>query len=315
MKNKGFAQVLILLIIALVGIGGYLAYRNGYLKITSSPSPAPKQDENWKTYNGNSFSFKYPQNLIPYQLEDVVMFFDTPQRVESCELKLAPDYCTMSTFSFSGVKKVSSSTYDESGLENDPLLGLESYTDSQSRNWQTFMDFGEVYNFYATLSKDGVNYQISIQAGPLLMADGAKKFRSFANKLLSTFEFMIPNLKHTSEECGIEMPKTKFSLTLPPGWGSSQITKAENSGVLVYQSAEGWIKITCGDGFGGGCDEEFRTNFMVGDTKINGCYNGGTLWATYLKIPDQETPGLSITSNLKNESLLRQILTTFEFTN
>lgn len=82
MKQKGFAPVIIILALALVGALGYIAYLKGYFNsliikpslfpntlVITSPSPVssremPPEDPTagWKTYTNNvySFVFKYP---------------------------------------------------------------------------------------------------------------------------------------------------------------------------------------------------------------------------------------------------------------
>ncbi|MBI4157225.1 hypothetical protein HY502_00025 [Candidatus Woesebacteria bacterium] len=77
MRNKGFAPIIILVVIALA-VAGYFAYQNMQLKksadnkqqaavpsTTSYPSPTANPTANWKTYTNQeyNFSFKYPSDL------------------------------------------------------------------------------------------------------------------------------------------------------------------------------------------------------------------------------------------------------------
>ncbi|MBI4157224.1 hypothetical protein HY502_00020 [Candidatus Woesebacteria bacterium] len=72
MKNKGFAPIIILVILALA-VGGYLAYRGGYLDgLKSEPSLSPlttltsgTATEDWETYSDKDWniSFKYPSDF------------------------------------------------------------------------------------------------------------------------------------------------------------------------------------------------------------------------------------------------------------
>lgn len=77
MRQKGFAPIIILLVLVILGVVGYFAYSKGYINInpskstptvnpqldlTSSPTPDPTA--NWKTYtdSDNIFSIKYPSD-------------------------------------------------------------------------------------------------------------------------------------------------------------------------------------------------------------------------------------------------------------
>ena len=71
MKQKGFAPIIIILVIALIGAGAYFLGTKNILKFPSfplsptlspSPTPTPDPTANWKTYTANEFTFKYPVN-------------------------------------------------------------------------------------------------------------------------------------------------------------------------------------------------------------------------------------------------------------
>lgn len=76
--QKGFALPLILigiLLVSLIGAGGYYFYQNKYFPKTSipQPSPQPQKDEtsDWKTYTNTKYgySIKYPEEYMPYGLD------------------------------------------------------------------------------------------------------------------------------------------------------------------------------------------------------------------------------------------------------
>lgn len=63
-KNNGFAPIIILFIILILGTAGYFAYKNGGIKLRDSVSPTPSIDPtaDWKTFSNEKyhFSVKYP---------------------------------------------------------------------------------------------------------------------------------------------------------------------------------------------------------------------------------------------------------------
>ena len=78
-KQKGFAPILIVLLVAVLAVGGYFVYTNYSNNQTAAPTgqttqtPPPTPDEtvyteasesaNWKIYQGKSYTFKYPANV------------------------------------------------------------------------------------------------------------------------------------------------------------------------------------------------------------------------------------------------------------
>ncbi len=66
-NQKGFAPIILLLFVVLLGFSGYLLLQNSQLRnqSTQSPSETPKSDAttNWKTFSNENISFKYPSNL------------------------------------------------------------------------------------------------------------------------------------------------------------------------------------------------------------------------------------------------------------
>lgn len=117
--------------------------------------------------------------------------------------------------------------------------------------------------------------------------------------------------------CGSERPPMTFTLKLPPDW-----TFVSNNNGLYFTSylfqggKEESLEISCGNGFGGGCDEKYKTEYKIGTRTIIGCYNQGTsangnLWATYLTTPKGTT--VSFSGKVIDKVLLDKILSTFKF--
>lgn len=87
MKQKGFAPILIILILAAVLLSGYFIYQK-QTKPISSPEPSPLSTEapakvedptaNWETYTNTKYgySFKYPTNLSIKENIDQDVFVD-----------------------------------------------------------------------------------------------------------------------------------------------------------------------------------------------------------------------------------------------
>ena len=102
--QRGFIPILIVILIAVL-VGGYFVYTNSQTKTPTStihPSPSPvdassapsgtDETANWKTftYSSNTFSFKYPDNITPHELNsqytDVSVSFKHPTSADGCEL-------------------------------------------------------------------------------------------------------------------------------------------------------------------------------------------------------------------------------------
>jgi hypothetical protein len=67
MKQKGFAPVLIILTLAILGVAGFLILKSVSNTKVTSPSPTPISTfSNWKTFKNDSlgFSFKYPADWL-----------------------------------------------------------------------------------------------------------------------------------------------------------------------------------------------------------------------------------------------------------
>ncbi len=122
--------------------------------------------------------------------------------------------------------------------------------------------------------------------------------------------------KYTFENCGSTLPKVGFSLNPPAGWSASPTEGSEIYQIYRYQKGGSWIDITCGDGFGGGCESQDKTTLTINNQTVNACYtrngNKANLWGTYLASPNSDV-AFSFTSNLADKKLLDQILSTFKF--
>ncbi|OGE45837.1 hypothetical protein A3B39_01245 [Candidatus Daviesbacteria bacterium RIFCSPLOWO2_01_FULL_37_10] len=90
-NQKGLAPILIVILVAVLGIGGYFVYtslRGGMYQTvrpdtaispstsptTATPTPSSDPTANWKTYQSANFSFKYPSNGVVKNASSTIVF-------------------------------------------------------------------------------------------------------------------------------------------------------------------------------------------------------------------------------------------------
>lgn len=146
------------------------------------------QANNWKLYTDNNLrlTFKYPNDLFPYKIENgVVAFFENKNDLTKCEAKNF-DYCYKSKFSFNGFKKYRLENYrnylDEK-KKNGQKIELKPFIDKQNREWKTNFQLGQVYNF------EGV-YQFKNTYYILFFQGHTPESRNSFNQILSTVQFL-----------------------------------------------------------------------------------------------------------------------------
>lgn len=148
------------------------------------------------------------------------------------------------------------------------------------------------------------------------------------NQVLSSFEFNSitqPTRTYTSPGlCGDRAEKQVFNIDIPSEWsiveqGAVDANQCCNSYLFSFDSS--WIKITCGDGFGGGgC--KHPTELMIANQQTNACLSPSqdeksqSLGLTYIDNPSNSIT-FSITAKTANTDTgmrqLKEILSTFKF--
>ena len=229
MKQKGFAPIIIIVLIALVAAGAYVLGTKNILKLptfpltpTLSPSSTTNPTANWKTYTSRdgSFSFKYPENLYTLNSnEQNLIFYDSSVR--------NPAFTDQ-------VLNIGVSPYDKSKYQNSgSAISPFDFTDTQGRTWKTDMVLGESsYNFSATLLTADKMYIVGIQSG-LIKGDEIKfgeNHRNLANQILSTFKF----LPDTSNWRTYIDPFYNYTIKYPREL-SVEPTPSKNSGVAQFR--------------------------------------------------------------------------------
>jgi hypothetical protein len=170
----------------------------------ASATPMPVVEDpmaDWKTYTGSTYTFKYPPELNPLQLEfgyedNPIALFENYLDLEKCKKGEVDDPNTTCVN-----RKILISppiTMDEAEYLNSDYksrLDPKTIKDSQNRIWETDMTLGEVYGYtgvyhnqkYTIVSfTSGINeVEYSAETGT---GDG-QSFRNFADQILSTFKF------------------------------------------------------------------------------------------------------------------------------
>lgn len=125
----------------------------------------------------------------------------------------------------------------------------------------------------------------------------------------------ISNWKtYSNENCGLTNPKSPFNISFPADWEETklQTTVPKQQNEYRYADKNSWVLITCGTGFGGGCDN--WSTIKVGSDTKDICYDTtiGKFSNIIIKDP-QNNNGFSISGNITDKLLLDQILSTFKF--
>ena len=134
-SQKGFAQVLIIIILAVLVVGGIgdYAYKNGQTRLPdgqvkttsqSSPSPTPTIDtSNWKTYSSEAgWILKYPKNWYVYdkgyKLGNKNEYLNNYHTVSFSPNKFPESILEGTEFAYKGL----SVSFDPSNLDLDKVL-------------------------------------------------------------------------------------------------------------------------------------------------------------------------------------------------
>ncbi len=200
-NQKGFTPALIIILIAVLGIGGYFVYSNSRTKTASSvnqTNPTPKPTEsvsfadttNWKRYTSSNlgFSIKYPAEVTLEEKDNLVLvsFWGPTQKAntefyDGINLSFTSGSLkdkTLKEFADSGVEQ----TKLNGGVIVKPLLpfvlnGISGYAyqgGSQGRFTRIYLTSGR--NQYFMISDGTVD-------------PTEKGFQKITDQILSTFKF------------------------------------------------------------------------------------------------------------------------------
>lgn len=229
-KSKYLLPAVVILALAVLILGGLVFYfwrqttnTQTIVQVTPTSTPSPEltasstenETANWKTYQGDGFSFKYPANLsIQTTNYNVIKFTDSDGEVK---------------FNFLGVSIYTPSQY-ENYIKNFAFFDERIFTDQQGRNWTTDLVLGEVYNFRGILQQNDKTYVVNLQSGtkevandysPTSGSGDGHNFIKFSDQILGTFEF--------TSSSGLNPQEANDRKVI-----SSQLSTENNGGVPIH---------------------------------------------------------------------------------
>jgi len=258
-RQKGFAPILIILLITIVAVGGYLVYnRLGYslskkvytnysnnrTKAVSSTAAKIDETANWKTYTNRDFTIKYPQDA---KLENSTSIFDflNFEYVSLFIINHLPDVVDEDFYQiqFAVIKDAQPTTPEEivakyvdtnaKERKERIMASLTKYKNGNI-NGLFFRDPGthpnEDYVFVIAV-KDNIIFNFKIRGNNSGLNNDKLLI---ANKILSTFN---PNQTILSDESLDQL----IRFTLPEGWRLEKQSKGiarQASGALVIKSSD-----------------------------------------------------------------------------
>lgn len=80
----------------------------------------------------------------------------------------------------------------------------------------------------------------------------------------------------------------------------------------LFTRGKEYVELLCGDGFGGGCEEENVSKFTINNNEVDSCYIDGIQYFQSYIGAGKTGATLSIQSNIEDENELRQILSTLK---
>lgn len=191
MRQKGFILLPVVIIIALLGVVGYLVYQNAQLRnggggvMINSPvsSSVPVSTANWKTFLTRSlnYSIKYPPNLTPSLAANNSLDFSDSNKnlIFSVNLSTTSQLQINSSWpSFAKIKDSENHTWNTSsttGIEGNMVYSGE------------YLNNGKVYSFGIWINENNFANYVSLSSKP--SDELASQEIDFANQILSTFKF------------------------------------------------------------------------------------------------------------------------------
>lgn len=215
MKQKGWAPIVIVVLIAILAVGGYLIYKLPRTSVTPptpqttpvpsptlNPSPAPTgidETTTWKTYTNKKLGveFKYPSDWYLLELPDAdlsVFLNDSPMKATQTDAPLGPIYIglnvcmnTVTEQKYPCTKSITESVSNLQSIFSKDSLQIKEINISGKRGTQVYgiVTSGQPYEgVYMKQSFLPLNdYQI-------LITLNRKDWDSIYAQILSTFKFL-----------------------------------------------------------------------------------------------------------------------------
>lgn len=209
-KQKGFAPVLILVGILVLGMVAGGAYYFGKSQVSkpqpqnpviasqipqpvSSPSASPDETASWKTYTNNNFTFsiKYPVGILPYTENRIDTKDNLFLRLSdlNSERQASVNFYIQVYKNNDSLEKYDEKQFESSSDKNSLLVGGDKgflyYHDPIAPNGLPEVPVVFSYDFF--IKHAGAFYQISLNTER--GEDFLKMKRDLFNQILSTFRF------------------------------------------------------------------------------------------------------------------------------
>lgn len=294
-------------------------------RATVTPPPLPRVDTTgWQTYTHKAMSFtlQYPPDFYPNK--------DVVQETNLISLTNGKGYyLTLKIDKRDGyeswIEKIMQKAW-----ENEPtsvtrsLSGHTAYFESRQSSGPLFERNVIIDDTYAVIHLNVAGDETvisSVYAQVETLADEiASTFRSIPLTFQSADDSLLP--ENTYDFCGPLQPKTKFSVTPPAGWTMTH-ARGTNQYLIKNPATEQYLDIRCGNGFGGGCEEQGIPLKVINQTistctvldKSTGLFD---IRVAYFH-PETKEPtageyinAFSLTGKIE-ETYLNQILNSFRF--
>lgn len=340
---------LIVLGVVLVGLGllgGYLLWGNKSQPapsqqqvVATQPTPTPDPTAGWKTFSGQDFVIKYPQEweaTTNFELgggsDNGVQILNPNSKKPftggngysgTPSQKLYPtEYITLKSRPTSETVKQYVDKYDgPCGADQKREAGIDYIHRSAYSAGQIN---GEIF----TVPCEGGGYkEIVISAGKKLFTFDLSNDISekLVNQILSTFKFTDQTQAvDTTNWKTYSNTVAKVSIQYPPEWVKKDIRTMGDTGDIYgveLSGKEGNVTIKWGSGFGGGCDMQYHTNVKINGEMMGSCHNvssdGSELWSQMGKnISNDLSTNITATANAPaniNRNTILAILSTLTF--
>ena len=198
MRQKGFAPIIIVIFIVLVGILGYVAYNNyvspkGTILGPYLPSPiatvTPDLTANWKTYKSSKYGFelKYASDLKLDDTSSISVILLDPNNSDNY-FSVTPSNVLSVTFPIENWVKIQQEKWKNCVGKGCVAVGRPEYLGKTIVNGLTLYEVSKDASMYDVnyylLSKDGKYFTLTTS----ILEDGSAIGKEIG-QILSTFKF------------------------------------------------------------------------------------------------------------------------------